>query len=257
MDPTPDGCRDVAGLAETLRTREPLLRRLADGPATQRELREALSVSRSTVYKALKELEEADLVVRRADGYALTRFGRVAWQRHDAYVAQLGRLEAARPLLETLPDGSPVPLSVFERARIIVAGRHAPERPLEQLEARTETADRLRCVSPAGMPRYLGELHDAVRAGELTVEIVVEAAALGRLEAGYDRFEEAAETPGLGLYSIGDELPFALVLFDDARLGLFGYGDGGLVGAAFTDDVDALHWGERTFERYRSDADRV
>lgn len=256
MVPPTDDRGDVASLADTLRKRAPLLAQLADGPRDQRDLREALGVSRSTVYKSLKELEDAGLVVDDEEGYALTEFGRLAWQRHDAYVARLRRLSDARPLLAAIPDDRQLPPSLFEHGRIVVSGRHAPERPLTRLEELGEAADHLRVASPAGMPRYLEALHENVAAGEQTVEMVVERDALGRLESGYDRFDAAVETEGLEVRAVDEELPFAVALFDEDALGLFAYEDV-LVGAAFTDDDDALRWGRRTFERIRTRSEPV
>lgn len=256
VPPTDDRERDVASLADTLRKRAPLLAQLADGPLNQRELREELGVSRSTVYKSIKELADAGLVADREDGYALTEFGRLAWQRHDAYLARLRRLSAARPLLEAIPDDRRLPPSLFEHGRIVVSGRHAPERPLTRLEELGAAADHLRVASPAGMPRYLETLHENALAGEQTVEMVVERDALRRMESGYDDFEAAVGTEGLEVRAVDEELPFAVTLFDGDALGLFAYEDA-LVGAAFSDDEDALRWGRRTFERIRARSEPV
>lgn len=247
---------DVASLADTLRKRAPLLARLADGPRDQRDLRDELGVSRSTVYKSVSELEEAGLVAECEAGYALTEFGRLAWQRHDAYLARLRRLDEARPLLEAIPEDRQLPPSLFEHGRIIVPGRHAPERPLVRLEELGADADHLRVASPAGMPRYLEVLHENVADGAQTVTMIVEGDALGRLESGYDRFEAAVDTDGLDLRTVADELPFAVALFDDDALGLFAYEDV-MVGAAFTGDEDALRWGRRVFDRIRDRSEPV
>ncbi len=245
-----NGHGDIETVADLLRKRTALLESLADTPKDQRTLRDELGVSRSTVYKSLQELAEADIVIQRNGRYELTGFGRFAWQRHDEYLARLRRLDAGRRLLETLPDDRPFPPSLFERSRIIVPGRHAPERPLDRLSAAGERSDHLRVVSPSGMPRFLADIHDDVEAGERTATVVVEADALSRLRSEYDRFAAATATDGLGISRIDGELPFAVVLFDDEEMGLFGYDGGVLIGAAFTGDDDALTWGERTFERF-------
>jgi len=240
---------DIDAIADLLRKRAPLLELLADAPRDQRDLRDELGVSRSTVYKSLKRLEEAGIVEERDGVHALTGFGRAAWQRHDDYVARLRRLDAARRLLETLPDDRPFPPTLFERGRIAVPGRHAPERPLDRLSEVGEGADRLRVVSPSGMPRFLVDIHENVEAGDQTATLVLESDAIPRLRSGYDRFDAATGADGLDVRSVPDELPYALVLFDKDELGLFGYEDGILVGAVFSDDRDALSWGEKAFQR--------
>jgi biotin operon repressor len=257
MSQLEDRRTDVGVVAEILRKRAPLLELLADAPRDQRDLRDELDVSRSTVYKALQRLQEVGLVTEEGGQYALTGFGRLAWQRHDDYIARLGRLDAGRRLIETLPDDQQFPPTLFEHGRIAVPGRHAPERPLDRLTDLGAHTDHLRVVSPSGMPRFLSEVHENVEAGERTATIVTEADAMARLQSNYERFEDAAAEEGLDLYSVPEELPYAIVLFDSDTLGLFGYEDGLLVGAAFTDCRDGLTWGERTFERALAKADRI
>jgi hypothetical protein len=189
--------------------------------------------------------------------YALTGFGRLAWQRHDDYIARLGRLDAGRRLIETLPNDRQLPPTLIEHGRIAVPGRHAPERPLDRLTELGDGAGHLRVLSPSGMPRFLADVHANVEAGEQTATIVTEADAIARLQSSYERFEAAAAEADLDFYSVSGELPYAIVLFDSDTLGLFGYEDGLLVGAAFTDCRDGLAWGERTFECALSKADRI
>ena len=201
------------------------------------------------MYKALRELESAGLVVGRPEGYALTGLGRLAWRRRDCYLARLDRLTVADRLLVSVPPDQRLPLSLFEHGKVYVSGRHAPERPLEQMEARGEVADRLRCFSPSGMPRYLGNIHERVEAGRQTATLVLERPALERLETDYERFETVRSEPDVEFRVVGGELPFALILYDDDELGFFAYDDGVLVGAVFSDDPDVVRWGERRFER--------
>jgi predicted transcriptional regulator len=241
---------------DALRKRAPMLEALADGPLTQRDLRERLGLSRSTVYKALQDLETAGLVTGCEGGYRLTGLGRMAWRRHDAYLTRLDRLSAAERLLETVPPDEHLPLALFEHGHVHAPGRHAPERPLDRLEALGGTADRIRCLSPSGMPRYFSDIHDRVVDGEQTATLVVESPALERLEVGYEGYAAATAEPGIELRVVERELPFAVVLFDD-DLGFFGYDEGMLVGAAFTDDPTVLEWGERVFERHRRRSEPV
>ncbi|WP_336134934.1 helix-turn-helix transcriptional regulator [Natronomonas amylolytica] len=241
-------------VADLLDKRADLLACLADGAKSQRGLREELDRSRSTVYKAVTELEEAGLVTEGADGYELTGVGRLAWRRHDAYRARLDRLVTAEPILNAIPADARVPLSAFEHGRVIVPGRHAPERPLDHLETRAEGADTLRCFSPAGMPRYFSDIHEQVAAADLTAKLVIEDDGIDRVKTAYDHFEAAVEDPSFDVRIADDELPFAVVVFDEAELGLFVYEDGSLAGAAFCDDEAVLTWGERLFERVHEQA---
>jgi predicted transcriptional regulator len=100
------------------------------------------------------------------------------------------------------------------------------------------------------MPRLLADLHANAEAGEQTARIVVETDALSRLRSSYDRFTEVVATDGLEIRRLDRELEFAVVLFDDEEIGLFGYDSGALIGAVFASDEEAIRWGERLFDRF-------
>lgn len=257
MSNQPDVGVERPAVADLLDKRADLLACLADGARSQRDLREELDRSRSTVYKAVTELAEAGLIAESAEGYELTGVGRLAWRRYDDYQARLDRLVAAEPLLNAIPDDRRVPLSTFEHGRVIVPGRHAPERPLDHLEALAEDVDTLRCFSPAGMPRYFSDIHERVADDDLTAKLVIEDDGIDRVRTTYDRFEAAVDDSAFDVRIATGKLPFAIVVFDEAELGLFAYDAGTLVGATFCDDDAALTWGERLFDRVHEQATPV
>lgn len=246
----PERNRRGDDLAHVLRKRRTLLRSLADAPLDQRDLRNELGVSRSTVYKSLQELIDLDLVVERDGAYDLTGFGRLVWRNHSEYVAGLNRLEDGRRLIDALPADRWFPRTLFERGQISSPGRDAPDRPLDRLATAGDDAKRIRAVSPSGMPRFLADLHENVEAGEQTATLLVGNGAISRLRSAYEQFPEATRADGLEIRRLDDEIDFAVVLFDDDEVGLFGYNAGAIAGAAFSNDPDAFQWGERRFEEF-------
>ena len=242
--------------ASVAERRGDVLTALADRPLDQRDLRDTVSVSRSTVYKALRELEAADLVREGDDGrYRLTQYGRLVRRRHDDYEARRRRLEAAAPVLNALPESLLVPLSFVERGRVYTADRYAPERPFTQLEVVTGESDDYRCLSPIAVPRYMDRIHGQVEEDGLDVELLVERPAVEPLRS-YDRFDDALADPRFSLRAIDRELPFGLVVTDDTDVAcLFTYGEGGsLRGMLVTEDPTAYDWAGRQYERYRADS---
>ncbi|MES3517476.1 MAG: ArsR family transcriptional regulator [Natronomonas sp.] len=248
---------DIGTLSSVLEKRSELLRTLAEGPRTQRALRDELGVSRSTVYKSLRELEAEGLVAEGTDRYRLTPFGRLAWRRHNDYRVRLARLDRTRELLSAIPESLRLPLSLFEQGRIVFPTRSNPERPLNRMSELGERADRLRCVSPAGIPRYLSNIHDRVEADEQTATLVVEPDALHQLEAGYDEFEAATAADGLRIRVVEERLSTGVVLFDDDAVGLFVYEGGALIGSVFGSTPGAVAWGESLFKDIDARSTRV
>ena len=255
-DRAPDDDGGSRGFRETLGRRERVLDALATGPLDQRDLRDELDVSRSTAYKSLRELEEAGLIRQADDGrYRLTQYGSLVHRRHSEYVARIERLEAARPFVEALPEDLLVPLAFVERGQHVIASPHAPERPLERLDAESTVSHEYRVLSPIAVPRFLPDIHDRVERGDLAVELLVESGAVEYLRE-YDRLDEALLTEGFDLLRTDEPVDFGLFVDDDrAVAGLFAYGpQGGVLGMLLSDDADAYRWADRTCRRYRERA---
>lgn len=245
--------------ASVAERRRGILTALADQPLDQRDLRDTVSVSRSTVYKALRELEAADLVREGDDGrYHLTQYGRLVRRRHDDYEARRRRLEAAAPVLNALPESLLVPLSFVERGRVYTADRYAPERPFAQMEFISEASDDYRCLSPIAVPRYMAQIHGRVEEEGLDVELLVERPAVEPLRS-YDRFDEAVADPAFSLRATDAELPFGILVTEDTEVAcLFTYGDGGsLRGMLVSEAPGAYDWAARQYERFRGDSEAV
>jgi predicted transcriptional regulator len=250
---TPGGDGGDRRLRETLARRERVLDALAAGPMDQRDLRDALDVSRSTAYKSLRELEEVGLIQQADDGrYRLTQYGSLVHRRHSEYVTRIARLGTARTVVESLPDDLLVPLAFVERGHPVVASPHAPERPLDRLDHETALSNDYRVLSPIAVPRFLPEIHDRVERGDLVVEFLVESGAVEYLR-GYDRLDEALRTDGFEILRTDDPLEFGVLVCDDRRTAaLFAYGPQGSVnGMLVCDDDDAYRWADRTYRRYR------
>jgi predicted transcriptional regulator len=222
----------------------------------QRDLRDAVNVSRSTVYKALRELEGADLVREGDDGrYHLTQFGRLVRRRHDDYEARRRRLAAAEPVLNALSESLLVPLAFAERGQIYTADRHAPERPFAQMERISKASYDYRCLSPIAVPRYMEQIHERVEDDGLEVELVVERPAVEPLRS-YARFDEAVADPAFSLRGADNELPFGLMITEDTGVAcLFTYGENGsLRGMLASRDPAAYEWAVDQYDRYTEDA---
>ena len=244
---------------ETLARRERVLDALAGRPSDQRDLRNALDASRSTVYKALRELADAGLVRQADDGrYRLTQYGSLVHRRHSAYVARIDRLEAARRVVEALPADLLVPLALAERGRPVSASSHAPERPLDRLDTEANLSSDYRVLSPIAVPRFLPDIHERVERGDLVVELLVASDAVEYLYE-YDRLDEALGTDGFELLTTDEPFEFGLFVCEDReRTALFAYGSrGGVRGMLLGDAAEAYRWADRTYRRYRETATPV
>ena len=257
--PSQGGSEGSRALRQILGRRERVLDALADGSRDQRDLRDALDVSRSTAYKALRELEDAGLVRQADDGrYGLTQYGSLVHRRHSEYVARTRRLAAARTVVEALPDDLLVPLSFVERGELVVATPHAPERPLERFRAESSQCHDYRVLSPIAVPRFLPTIHDRVERDDLVIELLVGSGAVEYLRE-YDRLDDALAEDGFDLLRTDESFEFGVLVCEDRELAaLFAYGpQGGVAGMFLSDAPDAYRWADRTYRRYRETATPV
>ncbi|PSQ02500.1 hypothetical protein BRC94_02085 [Halobacteriales archaeon QS_5_70_17] len=230
----------VADRFDLVARRSDYLGLLADRPRSERELRDALGVSRSTEYKARRELRAAGLVRCEGDEVALTQFGRLARRQYDWFLGGFERLVDARPMLSALPD---------DRVGVV---RTDPERPLAAFEDLAEAADRLRCLTPVALPRYLPRIRERVDADDLALELVLESGAAERLSREAD-FAPALRTGRFSALRTDRYVPFGLLLVDGGEtVALIAYRDRGAVaGLVASRDPSARAWAEATYERYR------
>ncbi|WP_235271556.1 hypothetical protein [Halorubrum saccharovorum] len=94
---------DGTDLRSVLTKREAILGYLAESPARKPELVDELSISRSTVDRAIGELIDTDCVVADGAAYTVTKTGHLALAERTDYVASTDAIGRASELLKQLP----------------------------------------------------------------------------------------------------------------------------------------------------------
>lgn len=249
---------DADAVSDVVSQRADVLACLVDGPKHNRDLQDELGVSRSTAYKALRELEEHSLVERTDDGFGLTLTGRLAFDQHARYTDAIEVLCVPGSLLTVLPSDAIDSLAVLRGADVVFAERHAPNLPVNTLEDVVREATALRGMSPVLLPLYVDLFHECIVDGDLDANLLLETPVVEHL---FDQYRTAAvevvETGDARLWNTDETLPFGLVVVDepDPMVALIVYDDnGGLRGVITNSTASAVAWGRSVWERYRSDA---
>ena len=266
--------------------RATLLGELTDGATSKRDLRDRLDVSRSTVYKAVRELEETGLVEETGDGPRLTLFGRLFTDRYRSFAELAEELERYEPLLAILSPDAPVTTDVLSGADLTFAERHAPARPVRRIEELLVGADRATVLAPVALPRYVDLFYEAITTEGLRADIVFERPVLEYLRADYaDRLGDAVETGRLSAFRTDATIPFGLIVVEradeggnvgdadgggdtngasdakvpaDDEVAIIVYTEGGELRGIITNDGDAaVEWGRDVFDRYAADAEPI
>ena len=239
--------------------RHRFVERLYEGGADKRALAAELDVSRSTVDRAVRELEAAELVERDRGTVRLRPVGRLLVEEYRSLLDAVERVERADDLLSALPPDSPIRLDVLDGADVYPATRPAPYESIRHLKALVRTADRMRGCSKALSHAPLGRLlYHRTTNGDLELELVYEPAMIDYLlDSRLDERRTMVESGNFRPMEASD-LPFALFLLEEdgeTTVCVCAYDeDDDFRGLLINDTETAIEWAKAVYERHRSEA---
>ncbi|WP_276251169.1 helix-turn-helix transcriptional regulator [Haloarcula rara] len=224
------------------------------------ELVDHLSLSRSTVDRAIDELQEASLVERDGSHYVTTYAGRESLAAYEGYLDRLDALAEAQPVLSALPPDVDVDPAALEGAQVVQSTPAAPEGPIEVNVDPVQRAETLRTTSPVVAPRYLEAVDNLIESGT-DIELVYTEAAFEALSTTYEsalkRVEAAADVHGFVTDRPIPYIVWTAEVPDGTISGLIVHDDTGLVGLINNDTEAMNEWARTEYERYRADAEQV
>lgn len=244
--------------AEVVAKRREYLEVLGDGPLQKTDVVDALDAPRSTVDRAVRELEAADLVRRAREGYVTTPTGELLLEERRTYLDRVAAAVEAAPVLDALPRPLPFDASVLVGAEVLLPEAHAPESALRRNVEVTRSATRLRGLAPVVLSLYVDVLHEQVVNEGLSVELVATPQVVETLRAEYaDRVAEMEATGRFDLLATDRDLPYALWVVDapdGPHAGLVVYSEAGIEGLLLSDAEAMVGWAEREYRSYREAA---
>ncbi|RKD89093.1 helix-turn-helix transcriptional regulator [Halopiger aswanensis] len=253
---------DVSDVIDTIRKRSDVLAELAEEPLQPRELVDRLAVSRSTVTRALGDLEDADLVAKRDGRYVATRFGEIAIERFERYSTEIETLVSIKPLTQAFPTADPPPIELLEGADIVLQRHDGAFRPLEIVEETFRTASGAAIAYfPTVVNPNLPRVWERT-AGESDTDltIILEGETYDCLRTRYeDELTAIASQSDAALY-VGDGPSFGLVCIDAGdqfTVLVVIYAAGGVEGVIVNRSAELHEWVRGLFDRIRTDADPV
>jgi predicted transcriptional regulator len=255
MTGTHSGTEEVV---DVLASRDDILGALASGPQDIRDLRDELECSRSTAYKAVRELQTEELAEDVDGDYRLTLLGRLLFRRYRRFLAETDDLLDIRDVLAALPADLPIDPALFSDATVYVADAIAPDRPVDALESFIGEATRFRTFTPVQRARYHSYATDLLESRDVVIEMVVERDVIEYAISNHpEEMRAILENENTTHYETDASLPFGLVAMDDPerRVGVTLYDDRKHLQAfVVSDDPGAYEWAEETYESYRQDA---
>jgi len=244
---------------ETLLKRLSVFERLCQSPAHVRDLVDETGQSRSTVSRALNELEALDMLERDETGFGPTPSGRLVRDRLEAFLADCDDIHAAAEVLEPLPADAGIDTDVVAGSDAVLGTGHAPYRAAERIQADLREATRYRALLPAlEDTRHVRLLYEHVVTDANPAELVVSPAVFRTLREAFPR-RMAAMSEQVGFtIAVGEAPAYGLALLeseDDTTVHVVVRNESGSIhGLLANRSPRALRWGERRYDAYRREA---
>lgn len=237
--------------------RRELLSRLEGESVDKRTLVDSLEQSRSTVDRAVRELEGLRVVQREEEGYRLTAAGRLVLEQYRRSVGAFDSIGEASALLADVPPDAPMSTALLDGADVAEPPPHAPAEPLQDVADLVASAERVRAVMAADRSQQLhSELYSRAFGGGLDGELILTEPLAGFIR---DAFPSEPRDPGDGfdLFTL-ESIPYELVLVETAtesRVFVFVLDDTTAIRGTIRNDTDAaVEWGETAYRQFRAAA---
>lgn len=227
------------------------------------DLETHLDVSRSTVNRAVRDLEAAGLIAHRAAGYRVTLPGRLLLDAYRETVAVADDVDAARDLLAYLPPDAPVNPVVLRGADVVTRTEPAPHVPGSTVGDHVARATALTGLAKAySTPDAGRRLRRRVTEAGMRLDVVLQRDLFEHLTASDDDTVTRLLRADRARLAVAETVPFGLFVLEDgtdaARVCLLVYDDERtLQGVVVNDRPAAVEWGYALVREYRRRATTV
>jgi len=253
-----DPLEEIAFLTRS-ENRIEVLRTLADGAYTRRELGDAVAASQPTIGRVLNDLRDREWVSSDGERYRATATGELVADGITDLRARLETETRLREVVAYLPtDAIDVDLRAFADATITTPTGTRPNAPIERMVDLLAGAAHARLLSHSFNRQKLDCLYDRAVGGPLTIEGVFARDAIAAVRDDpvlQERLRAVVAADGVEIRVTDDPVPVAVEVTDD-RTHLLLRDDDGVVRASMdTDDDAVLVWAVETHEHFFADAD--
>lgn len=253
-----DSLEAVSYLARS-ENRVATLRALDAGPRDRRALEAEVGVSRSTLSRVLRELEEErGWIQRTGDTFETTTAGTIVIDRLDSLLETIGGLQTLGDGLAYLPVAEmDLDIRHFHGAELLQPQEFEPTATFEYGIDRMRGSTTVRSVSRTVPTPYVRALHEEVLAGDLTAEIVVDEEYLDLVEGSElaPLWDDVAAAENIRLY--GEVIPYRLLVLDEVVHMWLCSDQGDQVGLLETENPTVREWARTLVDRYLADAEPI
>lgn len=247
-------------LASLVARRSDVLAALSE-PRAKPEIVEATDRARSTVDRAIAELEDAGLVRRNGSTYRTNTTGELLLEERESYLDTLSVYAESREFVDGVRPADPLSPELLREAEISAGTPNMPEKGVKRNIEIVKEATRIRGTVPRMYDIYNTLYARRILEEGMEVVAIYDRETLDVATDEYaDVFDQLAESGNVTAY-VADEIPSYGISVLDTPAGEVVQGevsriDGPRVGLTNYDD-DAVQWVEDLLASIEDDAERI
>ncbi len=220
----------------------------------QRDLRDRLGQSKSTVHRKVKWLEDQGLV-ERDDTYTVSQLGAVVTRKFESCAEEV---EAAAEFVEFLDvvESTDLRIEDIRGGRVTRASEDNPFQPMTRLGELAVGVEDARVLTGSMAPQGFSVGRRGVRTGEMTLDLVVDTDIVDTVDvSGWygEGLEEDLDSGNLEIW-VHQDVPHRIGVLDD-ELVLGTEDENGMPDALLeTGEPSAVEWAHDEIDRYIEEA---
>jgi len=248
-------------MRNTLRKRNQVLKALDDNSQSKFELTDNLNVSRSTIERAIRTLQELGCIRKQNKKYHTTTSGKLALDTYQDYVEMTEELTELHEIINSLPDSISIDREFIRGASKNIANPQVPETALRESNELLHSATKLTGLAPLSLPSYPDLLQSKIQENGLDVELIIEQDILESLhQVRGESFADFVEHENTNLFTTSDSLPCAIWIMETPEgdyAGITVYNQGSVQAVLINDSNDAIEWARSVYDVYQKNSTEV
>ncbi|WP_416838790.1 helix-turn-helix transcriptional regulator [Haloferax sp. DFSO52] len=245
-------------VTRTLNRRALILQSLLDDPKTKRELVDEVGISRSTIDRGVRELENLGLIEYETGNYRLTQVGQFLGRSFLEFYDVVDVTTRVAPFLAWMdPEWFDVDLCSLRDARIFIADADNSFGPWDSHAESVRSTRSYRGLLPSVGREPMEIKYQSILENDAEHEVIVgpDVAALLYSEPLVDVFDEMLATGRVTVSVYPESIPYYLGIFDDDVVQVGSCDHFGLPYALLeSTNPDVVEWAERKISSYKDNA---
>lgn len=247
---------------EIVAQRAQYLEAMVDESYRKTELTDVLDTPRSTVDRAVRQLEEEGLVKRVDSEFTTTLTGELAFERYAKYAEFSQNLFQAKEILNTIEEDVDFPAEFMQDTTVALAQAHMPEQGVLDVRGLVKESPYLHGLAPVALSAFTEWIQEMLMDGGHSFEIIASDEVFETLQTAmpgdFEMFQDHSEQ--FELFTSGEEMPYALWFVEPdgvEHVGITVYNGTGAVGSVVSSHPAAVEWGREQYNEFKSNSDQV